>query len=207
MRDIQKLLSLIGVFARRLREPRQCYFLAFQSLVTGSAKWKIRSWLAHRALQRLPPDDFEVGDQEQESQFESWMAIDNMARFGSDLRDSKELRNAVLKLTLAGVCEAKVRCLIVNGYLRLDGSLQSRKWSLGDRVTSALGWAWHALVLLIGVLLLALIWSLPGTNLAKITVSTVLAAMFLLSSALMNSVSLSRLPPNPNSLMPGGRNP
>jgi len=188
-------ISTMAAFAKRLTEPRRCYFLAFEGLVTGGFLWRIRAWLAERTLYHSTKDQFEASGEEFEKRYKAWQALYETARFGTTLRGKKVLQATLRRLTRAGVCEPKLRTWIINGYLGTDGQLRNRDWTQQDRFTSALGWAWHLLVAVTSILFLTLTWTLPGALLVKFIVTMVLTVFFLLMSALMNSVSLSRLPP------------
>lgn len=46
-------IETVSAFANSLKGPRQCYFLAFEGLVTGGLVLRSRAWLAERALDRF----------------------------------------------------------------------------------------------------------------------------------------------------------
>ncbi len=186
-------VSTMATFAKRLTDPQRCYFLAFEALVTGGALWRIRAWLAERALCRSTKNQFEASGEEYEERYKAWQALYETARFGKPL--TPEMRATVVRHTTAGVCEPKLRTWIINGHMGTSGRLRNRDGARHALIESSLGWAWHVLVAITSVLFLTLTWALPGALHVKFFATVFLAFFFLLMSALMNSVTLSTLPP------------
>lgn len=195
MKDRMDEISTVVAFARHLLEPRKCAFLAFEGLITGGIIWRVRAWFAERALLRRTKKQYEASGEEFEKCYEVWQALSDTAKLGTVLKQSEDLKATVDRLKAAGVCEPRLRTWIINHHLGADGQLRTRDWTEIDRLTHALGWAWHTLVAITATLFLALAWALPGSLLITLAVTVFLVFYFLLMSALMNSVSLSRLPP------------
>ena len=186
-------IEAVSRFFRLLIDsPKHC-FLSFENMITGGLSWRLRAWCAERRLARDTKNQFEANGPEFEASYETWQNLDRRARFGSTL--SKTGKASVRKLIDAGVSESEIRTWIVNVHMDADGKLNPRYRGFVDRLVRWLAWLWHGLVVAAGLLFVAYTWSLPGAILLKIAATIVQMFFFLVMSALMNSISLSALPP------------
>ncbi len=173
-------------------------YLESEGLLTGGFYWRIKARLARRNIARNTKDLYEAGGNEFEAEYESWQDLVYRAKFGESL--SELGRKTTRKLVDDGIAEAKIRMWIVNKHMDVDGVLRPYYRGWVDTIVNCLGWIWHTLVVLTFTIFTAFAWSLPGLLWKKLLVTIGLVAFFLLMSVLMNSTSLSALPPTKKSV-------
>tara|TARA_R110002096_G_scaffold436045_1_gene666020 strand:+ start:6349 stop:6951 length:603 start_codon:yes stop_codon:yes gene_type:complete len=193
MKKSSERIRTAGEFFRLLRQVPQSRYLAFENLLTGGLSWRIRAWYAERRLAKVTQNQFEASGDEFDAGYKKWQDLDCQARFGKPLSDTG--RSVVRRLVDSGTPEPKIRTWIVNGHMDEDGNLMPRYRRIADRIVRALAWVWHGLVVTTAVLFVVYAWSLPGPTWKKVAATVGVLLFFLIMSALMNSTSLSALPP------------
>ena len=191
MSNDQNTLSTIIQFLRKHRTTTGAWFLRFEGLITGGLIWLVKSKLTDRQLLSETEDQFEIDNDAHSELRKQLLAEQDRRDYGIPV--GAALRDKIEELERKGVPSAKIRTWIVNQHISSEGEFHS------DRKRSplvwSLGWAWHLIVVVTAILFLVLTWALPGPIVKKAVVSIVEILFFLILAALMNSRSLSTLPP------------
>lgn len=182
-----------GNFFRLLVQNPKSRYLALEGLITGGLSWRIRAWLAERHLARTTEGVFEASGDEYETTYRAWQDSKFQARFGRLL--SKKGKKRIQHLLDKDIPEPIIRTWIVNGHIDEDGTLNPRRRTVADPIVRLLGWIWHGLVVVSAFIFIVYVWALPGAVWRKILATAGLLIFFSFMSILMNSTSLSSLPP------------
>ena len=169
-------------------------YLELESLLAGGFLPRLRAIAAERRLARHTEGEWEASGQEYENLCDELNYLQNASILGKPF--GKEAMQNIQKIIDAGISEAYIRNWVVNGHIGADGLITETRSEPKTILTSILGWVWHALTGLTTVLFLAYAWALPGPFPNKLLATLLILCVFGILSILMNSQSLSALPPS-----------
>lgn len=192
MSNDRRTLKTVVRFFEKHRTTPGAWFLRFEGLITGGLIWLVKSKLTDRRLLRDTDGLFEIPDNAHSGLQKQLLAEQDCADYGVSVGES--LRDTIEELERQGIPPAKIRTWIISEHISSDGELHAGRQR--NPLLWSLGWTWHLIVVVTAVLFLALTWTLPGPIWKKAVVSAIEILFFLIMAALMNSRSLSTLPPN-----------
>lgn len=173
---------------------RAAKYLEIEGMLTGGLLWKLRAIAAERRLARHTAGQFEATGEVYEQLCGTWRNVENTASLGKPFDDSA-LRN-IQRIKDKGVPEPYIRNWVLNGHIGSDGTFVTRHSGPKLLITRVLGWTWHALTAITTFLFLVYTWALPGNFPNKLVATLLVLCFFGVLSILMNSQSLSALPPS-----------
>lgn len=182
-----------GEFFALIRAKRQSWYLAMEGLLTSGLYWHMKARMCERTLARKTSGVFEASGDEFEELCDEWEEQRERAIYGKPLSLVKKL--GILKLEDNGLSTSQIRTWNINGHLNKKGELAPHYRGKTDTYVETLGWTWHVIVGASATLFLILTWSLPGPLWKKIVATIIELVFFAVMSTLMNSTSLSALPP------------
>lgn len=188
--DLSMLRTVVKFFDKHRTAPG-AWFLRFEGLITGGIVWLVKSKFTDRRLLRETDGVFEISDDAHGDLQKQLLTEQDYTDYGVPVGIS--LREKIEVLESMGVPAAKIRTWIINRHLSPKGKFVSDRKR--DPRVWLLGWAWHLIVITTAILFLTLTWALPGPIWKKAVVSVVEILFFLIMAALMNSQSLSTMPP------------
>lgn len=169
-------------------------YLELESLLAGGFLSRFRAMAAERRLARHTEGQWEASGPEYEHLYDELNELQNAALLGKSFGDDA-MRN-IQKIRDAGISEPYIRNWVVNGHINAAGLVVKRDSEPRINLTRVLGWVWHALTAFTTLLFLVYALALPGPLLNKLFAIVLILSVFGVLSSLMNSQSLSALPPS-----------
>lgn len=174
-----------------LRRTSSSWFSRFESSLTGGLYWKAKARRTETELLRRTEGKWEISlDAESELQ-DRLVTEQDRANYGVEVSESA--RDTLDELHSNGFSSPRIKAWFATRQISQDGHVSPNKRR--ERLVCVLGWSWHLIVLITALLFLVLTWALPGAVWKKVILSAVEVLFFLVMAALMNSRSLSALPP------------
>ncbi len=181
-------------FLHGFRCETRARYLQFESALAGAFYWHLRALVARRQLELATRGQSEAEGPRYEQLYEQWNHFDTVVLFGKAF-GKEGLRN-IQALHDSGIPTPVIRNWVVHGHIDQNGLFVDKDHPLKAVVTRVLGWTWHGLTLITVTLFLTYAWALDGPAFRKLAASILVISVFGVLATLMNSRSLSALPPS-----------
>lgn len=180
-------------FLHEFRCKTRARYLEFESALAGAFYWYLRAWVARKQLEFATSGHSEAEGLRYEQIYKRWNDLDTVVLFGRAFH--KEALRNIQALHDSGIPAPVIRNWVVHGHIDRNGLFVDENSPLKNILTRVLGWTWHVLTLLTVTLFLTYAWALDGPASRKIAGSILVITVFGALATLMNSRSLSALPP------------